>query len=379
MNILFLLHRVSSSSGKDIVTRILANEFIHLGHNVNLCSLEISDPLINQKIKRFNIFGDWRKIDNAQNIGIIKNIIQKENINVIINQECQNIPWANLAKRATKDSNTKIISCLHFPILMSIDYFGKKAKLFPKFFARLFKKYRDLRAVNFAYDNSDSFVLLSEKFLEHYKELQPKKDLSRLRVIVNPLVLDVKKIDFEKKQKTILFVGRISEFQKRLSLIIEVWKIILNAEKYNDWNLKIVGDGDDLNYIKKLANGLDRISFEGWQNPNEYYAKSSIFLMTSAFEGFGMTLIEAQNFGCVPIAMDSVPVFHDIIENMQNGIITPDNDLEKFIENLRLLMDDAELRVEMAKNGMQSIKKYSMKNIVDKWKKLLSEVMNAKT
>jgi len=380
MNILFLVHRVSSSSGKDIVTRILANEFIRLGYNASLCSLEISDPLIDQKIKRFNIFGDWRKIDSVQNTNILTNTIQKENVNIIINQECQNIPWVNLVKIATeKLSGIKIISCLHFPILMSVNHFGLKARFFPKFFVKFIKKYKDLRAVNFAYSNSDFYVLLSEKFVEHYKKLQPKKDLSKLRVIADPLSMDIQKVNFEKKQKTILFVGRISEFQKRLSLIIKIWKIILNTKKYNDWNLDIVGDGDDLNSIKKLADGLDRISFEGFKNPNEYYAKSSIFLMTSAFEGFGMTLIEAQNFGCVPIVMDSVSVFHDIIENMQNGILTPDNDLEKFAEKLCLLMDNAELREKMAKNGVENVKKFSVENIIDKWEKLLSEVTNAKT
>lgn len=372
MNILFLVHSVSSTSGKDIVTRILANEFVNLGHNVSLCSIEIFDNLLNSKIKRFNVFGDWRRIDNVQNTNILKNIVQKENINVIINQECQNIPWVNLAKIATEKLKIKIISCLHFPILMSINHFGPKTRFFPKFFVKFIKKYKDLRRVNFAYDNSDSLVLLSEKFLEHYKELQPKKDLSRLRVIVNPLTLDIKKINFDKKQKTILFVGRISEFQKRLSLIIEIWKIILNTKKYNDWNLDIVGDGDDLNSIKKLADGLDRISFEGFKNPNEYYAKSSIFLMTSAFEGFGMTLIEAQNFGCVPIVMDSVSVFHDIIENMQNGILTPDNDLKKFVEKLCLLMDNAELRKKMAENGLKLIEKFSIDKILPEWEKLFS-------
>jgi len=372
MNILFLLRSVSSGSGIDIVTKILANKFVNMNYNVNLCCLNFSDGSVSSKIKYFKIFGDWKKIDTLQNINILKNTIQKENINIIINQECQNIPWVNLVKIATEKSDIKIISCLHFPILMSINHFAPRTRFFPRFFVRFIKKRKDLRAVNFAYDNSDFLVLLSEKFLEHYKKLQPKKDLSKLRIIANPLSMNIEKIDFEKKQKTILFVGRISEFQKRLSLIIEVWKIILNTNKYNDWNLKIVGDGDDLNYIKKLANGLDRISFEGFKNPNEYYAKSSIFLMTSAFEGFGITLIEAQNFGCVPIVMDSVSVFHDIIENMQNGILTPDNDLKKFVEKLCLLMDNAELRKKMAENGLKLIEKFSIDKILPEWEKLFS-------
>ena len=379
MNILFLLHRVSASSGKDIVTRILANEFMRIGYNVSLCSLEIFDPLIDKKIKRFDIFGDWRKIDTLQNIDILKNAIQKEGIDVIINQECQNIPWTNLAKTASENSNAKIVSCLHFPVLMSVNYVGKRAKFFPKFFVKFVKKRRDLKAVNFAYDNSNSLVLLSEKFLEHYKMLQPKKDLSKLKAIVNPLTLDIKKIDFEKKQKTVLFVGRISEFQKRLSLIIEIWKIILNTKKYNDWNLKIVGNGDDLNDIKKLANGLDRISFEGFKNPDAYYEEASIFFMTSAFEGLPMTLVESMQRACVPIVMNSFLSLSDVIKNDETGIISPDRDIQVFAERAMSLMDNEKLRRDMAENGLKATEKFTVDKILPEWEKLLSEVMNAKT
>jgi len=374
MNILFLLRSVSSRSGVDIVTRILANEFVGMGYNVNLCCLDFSDDSISSKIKHFKIFGNWRKIYTSQNANILKNAIQKENINIIINQECQNIPWANLAKKAAENSNAKIISCLHFPILMTIDYFAKKAKFFPVFFVKFFKKYRDLRNVNYAYDNSDVLVLLSEKILEHYKDLQTKRDSKKLRVIANPLNLSFKEIDFEKKQKTILFVGRISEYQKRLSLIIEIWKIILSTKKYDDWNLKIVGDGEDMETIKEKTKNLDRIYFEGKQKSESYFEASSIFIMTSAFEGFPMTLAESLKRGCVPIAMNSFLSLSDIIENEKNGFIIPDCDINAMAKKIQILMTDESLRKEMALNGLESVKKFDAKIIAQKWEKLFNEL-----
>jgi len=371
MNILFLLRTVSSGSGIDVVTRILSNEFVNSGHNVNLCSLEISDSLLNQKIKHFPIFGNWRKINSSENINIVKNVVEKEKINIIINQECQNRPWVNLAKAAAEKYNVKIISCLHFPILMSINHSSAKAKFFPKFFVKFVKKCKDLKAVNFAYDNSDFLVLLSEKFLEQWQ----KKDSSKLRVIANPLNLNFREIDFEKKQKTILFVGRISEFQKRLSLIIEIWKIILNTKEYCDWNLKIVGEGEDLEAIKEKAKNLDRIYFEGWQNPAAYYEEASIFIMTSAFEGFGLTLAEALNRGCVPVAMDSFLSLSDIIENGKNGFITPNGNINAMAEKIQILINNIALRKEMALNGIQSVKKFDVKVIANEWEKLFAEML----
>jgi len=370
MNIIFLLQSVSSRSGVDTVTKILANEFVDMRHNVSLCSLDFSDNFVNSKIKHFKIFGNWRKIDTPQNISILKNAIQKENINIIINQECQNMPWVNLAKAATEKSNVKIISCLHFSILMSMNYFGKKAKIFPIFFAKFFKKHRDLKNLNYAYDNSDTLALLSEKFLEHYKELQPKKDLSKLRVIINPLNFSYREIDFEKKQKTVLFVGRISEYQKRLSLIMEVWKIILNK----DWNLKIVGDGEDLEIIKEKAKNLDRIYFEGRQNSESYFEEASIFIMTSAFEGFPMTLVESLSRGCVPVAMDSFLSLSDIIENGKNGFITPDGDINAMAEKIQILMNDEVLRKEYALNGFKSVDKFDVNVVTQEWERLFNEL-----
>lgn len=370
MNIVFLLRSVSSSSGVDIITRILANEFIDSGYNVNLCCLTFSDNLVNSKVKHFEIFGNWQKIDTSQNINILKNALLKENI--IINQECQNISWTNLAKKTAENSNTKIISCLHFPVLMSMNYFGKRARFFPSFFAKFFKKYRDLKNLNYTCDNSDLLVFLSGRFLEHYKKLQPKKNHDKLRVIANPLSLSFKEVDFDEKQKTILFVGRISEFQKRLSFIIDVWKIILNTKKYNDWNLKIVGDGDDLESIKE--NTPNKIYFEGKQNSESYFENASIFFMTSAFEGFPMTLVESLQRGCVPVVMDSFLSLKDIIKSGENGVISPNNDIEVFAKNAMQLMDDENLLRKMAENAPKSVEKFAVNNILKQWEKLFESL-----
>jgi glycosyltransferase involved in cell wall biosynthesis len=47
--------------------------------------------------------------------------------------------------------------------------------------------------------------------------------------------------------------------------------------------------------------------------------------MTSAYEGWGLTLTEAQQMGVVPIAFDSFGAVYDIIENEYNGLIIPNS------------------------------------------------------
>jgi glycosyltransferase involved in cell wall biosynthesis len=64
--------------------------------------------------------------------------------------------------------------------------------------------------------------------------------------------------------------------------------------------------------------GLKRVNFEGYRNPQPFYKRASIFVMTSANEGFPMTLIEAQQNGCVPVVMNSFSALREIIQNNIN-------------------------------------------------------------
>ena len=117
---------------------------------------------------------------------------------------------------------------------------------------------------------------------------------------------------------------------------------------------------------------------EGFQNPLKYYEKASIFLMTSAYEGFPMALIESQQNGVVPIAMDSYSSLHDIIENDKNGIIISDNDIKGFVKALKNLMQNQDKRKIMAEEGLKSCKQYNVGVIVDKWERIFNELLSRK-
>lgn len=113
---------------------------------------------------------------------------------------------------------------------------------------------------------------------------------------------------------------------------------------------------------------------EGYKNPLPYYKHASIFVMTSAYEGWGMTLVEAQQNGVVPIAMDSYSSLHDIIQNNINGIIVGDNDMESFYRELVVIMKDSLRRNMMANEGLKSCERYKVSIIVDKWEKIFKEL-----
>lgn len=84
-----------------------------------------------------------------------------------------------------------------------------------------------------------------------------------------------------------------------------------------------MGIGSDLDSYKQYVrkHQLKQVSFRGLQVPEEYYRQASIFMMTSKSEGWGLTLTEAQQYGCVPIAFDTYASLHEIITDRFNGFI----------------------------------------------------------
>ena len=138
----------------------------------------------------------------------------------------------------------------------------------------------------------------------------------------------------------------------------------------------MVGGAHDFDAVKKLAGtlGLERVHFEGFQNPEPYYREASIFCMTSAYEGFPNVLVEAASFGCVPVAFDSFAAARDIISDGENGCLVPAFDLDAYAETLARLMSDDALRERLAKNACRDAVRFSPAHIIDRWFELFADV-----
>ena len=104
-----------------------------------------------------------------------------------------------------------------------------------------------------------------------------------------------------------------------------------------------------------------------------YYESASIFMMTSAYEGFGITLTEAQQMGVVPIAFNSYESLQDIITHKESGVIVPNNDIKSYIKELSELMKNDSYRIRLAQNGLESCKRFSKEKITERWIRLLEE------
>lgn len=226
---------------------------------------------------------------------------------------------------------------------------------------------------NLMYGICDNFVLLSESFIEDFKKRYRIGDGSKLTFIPNPLSFNPNNIDITIKQKIVLIITRFFEIQKNIKSALRIWK---NIEQYgiHDWKLEIVGYGQDENMLREYAKQikLTNYEFKGKStNVYSYYERASIFMMTSNYEGFGMTILESQSCGCVPIVMDKFSVVHDLITDNVNGIIGSIDEAEYAKQLVRLISDENQ-RTYLAQNAIISTQRYANDKIYEMWQTLIN-------
>ena len=221
------------------------------------------------------------------------------------------------------------------------------------------------------YGKADKMVVLSPGIIDQYQSLAPGyKD----HFVVIPNALSFANPQKRSKENEVLVVARLDDWHKRISEILKIWDTLQKDASFADWTLRIVGDGLDKAYYedfekkKKVAN----ITFEGLQNPLPYYQRASIFLMTSACEGLPMTILEAQQCGCVPILYDSFASAKDVVTDGENGFLIPYRDRTAYIAALQKLMSDSDLRKRMSEACVRSSERYSVENVAAKWNELFS-------
>lgn len=384
MNILILYHRdihINDSGASRVI--ITKSNYLADKKNVNIYTTYHHLSPVNKKIKEIKL--------NALTVESIKKNILKYNIDILDIPTGESL--ARLGREAVKDTNCKIITEFHtmpgYNLLRIYDdlilsfkeekvFF--KIKPFIKFiFYPLYYWYKSKKQLKYFQDNyycSDCLVVLSYSFINQYKEIYKLTDVSKMKVIPNPLSFsqsfNINELNL--KENLILIVSRLEETSKRLSLAIKAWSRIESL--YPEWELLIVGTGNSLNYYKRLVkqNLLKKVLFIGQTNPEKYYMRASIFLMTSAFEGWGLTLTEAQQKGCVPIVMDSFSTVHDIICDEETGFIIPNNNMDMFVDKMIYLIENKNIRMNMAKKSIQSCQKFSPNEVGEKWYSLMINI-----
>lgn len=382
MKLVYLMRYWPVFGGGETVTRTLSNEMCKRGHEVYIIYLwdrtNNTDVYVDSRIKTIKIHGITNIHDGAIKLTEYTKLQKKLKIafnnikpDVIIDQW---LPTKQVYK-ALKGLDALLIKCHHGSVKHTPIIRTFKQKLFYTIFKKSgcwLRVYPEFKK-DFIY--SDIWILLSEGSRKEAEKLIPWCDKTRIDVIPNPLPYDIQseELDIENKKNEVVFVGRVIEL-KRVCLILKAWSLI--EDKYKDWVLKIVGDGDYLDCEKKFAKNLDlkSVTFEGFKDAKPYLLEASIHTIASAQEGFGMVIVEAQQCGCVPVAFDSYTTIRDIIDDKKNGLLVKDGDVVAYAEAISFLIENPVFRKTLAKQAVIDSKKFSVAEICDKWEKLFKRL-----
>lgn len=170
----------------------------------------------------------------------------------------------------------------------------------------------------------------------------------------------------------IFFASSRLTYMKGMDLLIGAYTEFC---KWNDeWKLVIAGSGNERETMIKMAkeNGIiDRIKFIGFTNKiKECLLNSAVLLVPSRRESWGLTILEAFEFGVPVIAWDYIPL-NMFLVNKREGILVKPYDIQAFAEAMREVASNKMELLEMGKKAKIRANDFNDEIILNKWNELL--------
>lgn len=231
--------------------------------------------------------------------------------------------------------------------------------------------------------------------------------LKNVFVMANPLGIKPIK-ELGQRKNVILAAGRVDDWHyKGFDVLIRAWAQIVSSSELlvssRGWKLVIAGVWRNpgtrtyLDGIAKECGVLDKIEYTGFvEDMQKLYAESSIFVLSSRYEGFGLVLIEAMSQGCACVACDykgrqreimcpegqgskfNVQSSNNKVEQCETGILCEPDNVEALAEAMNKMIMDDEYRESVRKSAIKRSKYYSIENTIDRWESLLKLVIGTR-
>lgn len=367
--------------GIETVSHLIKNKLKEKGFNV--WSLFITSKTIKEETDIQ--FPETKEIDSPKNVCFFTDFVKRQNIDIVLLNGGWHKDLQELCFKIKKATNIKLVIASHSNPSVRIKeyddykeiYIHKTKNQIGKLFASIYlnvkkvwytyknKKITEQIYQKYDIDNIDAFITLSQEYTKFFQSIFPSRFSNKIHTIANPIIIE-NNTHTVKKENIVLFVGRLT-LQKRLDRLLYIWHKLQN--KFPTWKLLIVGDGEHSleykDYAKKLQ--LANIDFVGQQQSDVFFKKSKIICMTSSHEGLPMVLLEAQKFGCVPIAYNSFESAKDIVKNKYNGLLIEPFKIKEYKKALISLMSNEDLRKQYALNGETHITKFDINEIIKEW------------
>ena len=369
-----------NDGGVQQTTFKLGKKFTELGHDVyyfsmsNLGNIEVD-------YGQLKFASNQNGVDSQLNLKELREYVYTIKPDFVINQMPYEFKMSELLSKEKEKlkyillgclrnslfsvkNNTRDVSKLVLPNFI-FKIFDNKIGLFILLQAHRFKHKKQLKKI---LDLHDKFILLAPPNRDELKYFVGSYKQNKVSVISNsiPSVFN----EDIKKEKIILHVGRLNIPQKRSDLLLPFWKEV--CDKLKDWEFVIVGDGPYGETMRQeiIKNKIPRVKMIGYQKPEEWYKRSSIFVMTSAFEGFPNVILEAQSFGCVSLAYKSYDAISWIVNNNKDAILIEPYKIKEMSDSVLLLTKDENKLKSMAIEAKRNASKFVIDNIALDWIKL---------
>ena len=214
----------------------------------------------------------------------------------------------------------------------------------------------------------DALVLLTREDANSWK------GVTNTFVIPNPTPFYPEESSTCESHKAIC-VGRLNE-QKGYEYLIDAWAIV--SKRYPDWILNAYGSGE----IKEdLQSRIDErgiseklILNEPTSQIIEKYLESSLYIMSSRYEGFPMVLLEAMSCGLPCVSFNCPNGAKDLIENGKNGFLVDYLNVNELAEAICLLIDKESLRRQFGQKAKEDVRKYLPDSIMMLWVNLFESI-----
>ena len=174
-----------------------------------------------------------------------------------------------------------------------------------------------------------------------------------------------KVVDYEVKR--VISAGRYMS-EKGFDMLLEAWHLL--PQQFSDWHLYIFGNGDRSVYIKivdKYNMGGTVHLMSATNDIAQEFSKSSLYVMSSRYEGFGLVLAEAMSCGLPCVSFDCPYGPREIIKDGEDGLLAINQDVEDLSHKMARLMSDDKLRQAMGEQAIRNIARYEPRVIMNQW------------
>lgn len=179
--------------------------------------------------------------------------------------------------------------------------------------------------------------------------------------------------DWKDREKKAVILARFSE-EKRVDLAV---KLFVEARKLNPsdgWTLEIYGDGILRNKIEQTIADFDAQSYVHLRgvtsSPLKVLSEARVNLITSRYEGFGMTILEAACVGTPSICFDVSPGVSELSKNLGTILIESNNN-SSYAQSIKKIFSDSPNYTQSSDELIKNSKSYSKNKIIKRWENML--------